>query len=89
MISTRHPQVKREDLTVGIFWLYIGLMADRPRKHTEAIVLRFEPEQLELVDQAAELAGLSRTSWLRALAIRAARQELAESGDKAKAKRRS
>ncbi len=76
-------------MTVGIFWLYIGLMADRPRKHTAAIVLRFEPEQLEMVDRAAELAGLSRTSWLRALAIRAARQEVGEDGGKGKAKRRS
>jgi uncharacterized protein (DUF1778 family) len=76
-------------LTVGILWLYIGRMADRPRKHTEAVVLRFEPDQLEMVDRAAELAGLNRTAWLRALAIRAARQELAESGAKAKAKRRS
>jgi uncharacterized protein (DUF1778 family) len=52
-------------------------MADRPRKHTEAVVLRFEPEQLELVDRAAAQAGLNRTSWLRALAIREAREELA------------
>lgn len=74
---------------MGIFGLYIGDMADRPRKHTEAIVLRFEPEQLEMVDRAAELAGLNRTSWLRALAIRAARQELGEEGGaKGKAKRR-
>lgn len=73
---------------MGIFWLYIGRMADRPRKHTAAIVLRFEPEQLEMVDRAAELAGLSRTSWLRALAIRAARQEVGEDGGKGKAKRR-
>jgi uncharacterized protein (DUF1778 family) len=75
-------------LTVGIFWPYIGRMADRSRKHTAAIVLRFEPEQLEMVDQAAEQAGLSRTSWLRALAIRAARQELGEEGGKGKGKRR-
>jgi uncharacterized protein (DUF1778 family) len=55
-------------------------MADRPRKHTEAVILRFEPEHLELVDRAATQAGLNRTAWLRALAIRMAREELGEGG---------
>jgi len=55
-------------------------MVDRPRKHTDAVILRFEPEHLALVDRAAELAGLNRTAWLRALAIREARQELGEVG---------
>ena len=65
-------------------------MVDRPRKHTEAVILRFEPEHLELVDRAAELSGLNRTAWLRALAIREARAELAESaGAKGKSKRPS
>lgn len=55
-------------------------MTDRPRKHTGAVILRFEPEHLEMVDRAAELAGLNRTAWLRTLAIREARRELAEGG---------
>jgi hypothetical protein len=60
--------------------LYTALMADRPRKHTEAVILRFEPEHLDLVDRAATQAGLNRTAWLRALAIRMAREELQEGG---------
>lgn len=66
-------------------------MIDRPRKHTEAVILRFEPEHLELVDRAAELSGLNRTAWLRALAIREARVELAmeSAGAKGKSKRPS
>jgi uncharacterized protein (DUF1778 family) len=67
--------------------MYTGVMADRPRKHTEAVVLRFEPEHLELVDRAAAQAGINRTSWLRALAIRVAREELGEEGGKGKAKK--
>jgi hypothetical protein len=52
-----------------------------------AIVLRFEAEQLEMVDRAAEQAGLNRTSWLRALAIRAAREELGEMSGQGRGKR--
>jgi uncharacterized protein (DUF1778 family) len=63
-------------------------MVDRPRKHTDAVILRFEPEHLAMVDRAAELAGLNRTAWLRALAIREARRELGELGEGAGAKGR-
>ena len=53
-------------------------MPDRSRKHSQPVLLRFEPDQLELIDQAAERAGLNRTSWLRATSLRVARQELAK-----------
>jgi hypothetical protein len=55
-------------------------MADENRKHTQGVLLRFEPEQLEMIDQAAEHAGLNRTAWLRASVLRAAREELGEGG---------
>jgi uncharacterized protein (DUF1778 family) len=67
-------------LTEDIHGMYPVVMADRPRKHTEAVILRFEPEHLELVDRAAALAGLNRTAWLRALAVRSAREELTKGG---------
>jgi uncharacterized protein (DUF1778 family) len=51
-------------------------MADPPRKHSAALILRFEPEQLEMIDQVAEDAGLNRTSWLRLTALREAKREL-------------
>jgi uncharacterized protein (DUF1778 family) len=53
-------------------------MAEETRKHSQSVLLRFEPEQLEMIDRAADHAGLNRTSWLRAAVIRAAREELGE-----------
>jgi uncharacterized protein (DUF1778 family) len=55
-------------------------MSDESRKHSQGVLLRFEPEHLELIDRAAEHAGLNRTSWLRAAVIRAAREELGTKG---------
>lgn len=55
-------------------------MSEESRKHSQGVLLRFEPEQLELIDRAAEHAGLNRTSWLRAAVIRASREELGEEG---------
>jgi uncharacterized protein (DUF1778 family) len=55
-------------------------MGEESRKHTQSVLLRFEPEQLEMIDTAAEHAGLNRTAWLRAVVIRAAREELGEGG---------
>lgn len=63
-------------------------MSEESRKHSHGVLLRFEPDHLEMIDKAADLAGLSRTSWLRALAIREARRELAEDPT-AKAKKRT
>jgi len=64
-------------------------MSEESRKHSQGVLLRFEPDQLEMIDRAAELAGLNRTSWLRAVAIREARQELGATGAKGKGKRPS
>ena len=63
-------------------------MAEESRKHSQSVLLRFDPDQLAMIDQAAELAGLNRTGWLRSAALRAARQELAESAGKAKPRKR-
>lgn len=61
-------------------------MPDETRKHSQSVLLRFEPDQLEMIDQAADHAGLNRTSWLRAAVIRAAREELGEKGGKGRGK---
>lgn len=55
-------------------------MGEESRKHTQSVLLRFEPDQLEMIDKAAEHAGINRTAWLRAVVIRAARDELGEGG---------
>lgn len=54
------------------------------RKHSQGVLLRFEEDQLEMIDKAAEHAGLNRTAWLRSVVIKAARVEL---GEVSKAKR--
>ncbi|HZF10800.1 MAG TPA: hypothetical protein VFE33_18585 [Thermoanaerobaculia bacterium] len=46
------------------------------RRHTEQVLVRFDPEQLALIDGAADQAGLNRTAWLRMTAIRVAKEEL-------------
>lgn len=61
-------------------------MSEESRKHSQSILLRFEPEQVEMIDRAAEHAGLNRTAWLRSSVLRAAREELGEGG---KAKRKA
>jgi uncharacterized protein (DUF1778 family) len=61
-------------------------MSEESRKHSQGVLLRFEPDQLEMIDQAADHAGLNRTSWLRAAVIRAAREELGEKGGRGKGK---
>lgn len=53
-------------------------MSEESRKHSQPVLLRFEPDQLAMIDRAADLAGLNRTAWLRATAIRNAREELAK-----------
>ena len=62
-------------------------MPDETRKHSQSVLLRFEPDQLEMIDRAAEHSGLNRTSWLRAAVIRAAREEMGESGGQGRGKR--
>lgn len=56
----------------------MATMNDEERKHSEPILLRLTPGQRDLVDQAAEHAGLSRSGWMRAALLREARRELAE-----------
>lgn len=48
------------------------------RQHTEPVLVRFTPEQLEVVDAACKRAGLSRTGWIRSTLIRVARDELSQ-----------
>ncbi len=58
------------------------------RRHSASVLLRFDPEQLTLIDQAAENAGLNRTSWLRLVVLRTAKDELGKAPGKGKGKRR-
>lgn len=55
----------------------------RPRKeadraHSSALRIRLLPEHDVLIRQAASLAGVSLSDWLRDRIIRAARREIAE-----------
>lgn len=55
-------------------------MSEESRKHSQSVLLRFEPDQLDMIDRAAKHAGLNRTSWLRLTVLRVAREELGEGG---------
>jgi uncharacterized protein (DUF1778 family) len=59
---------------------YFMSMSEESRKHSQSVLLRFEPDQLEMIDKAAEHAGLNRTAWLRSSVLRAARDELGDGG---------
>jgi uncharacterized protein (DUF1778 family) len=59
---------------------YFRVMSEESRKHSQSVLLRFEPDQLEMIDKAAEHAGLNRTAWLRSSVLRAAREEVGEGG---------
>jgi uncharacterized protein (DUF1778 family) len=48
------------------------------KTHSAALRIRLLPEQEELIRQAAELAGLSVSSWTRERLIRTARREISE-----------
>lgn len=63
---------------------YARAMSEESRKHSQSILLRFEPDQLDMIDRAAEHAGLNRTAWLRSSVLRAAREELEGKGGKGK-----
>lgn len=63
-------------------------MAEETRKHSQSVLLRFEPEQLELIDKAAELSALNRTGWIRSAVLRAARQEVGEESAKGKSRKK-
>jgi hypothetical protein len=40
------------------------------------VLLRLDSEQLQLIEEAAENAGLNRTAWMRAILVRNARHEI-------------
>jgi uncharacterized protein (DUF1778 family) len=55
----------------------------RPKADTTQSVslrLRMFPEQEQLIRQAASLAGISISAWIRERLVRAARREVAEAG---------
>jgi uncharacterized protein (DUF1778 family) len=51
----------------------------REEKHspTEAVLIRFDPNHLKLVSDAADYLGLPRSAWMRTTVLREARQILA------------
>ena len=68
-------------LTVDIQWRKIESMRAEgtpSRRHSEPVLMRFEPEQLRLIAAAADQAGLNRTAWIRTTLLKAARTELAQ-----------
>jgi len=48
------------------------------KTHSAALRIRLLPEQEELIRQAAELAGISISAWIRERLIRNARREIAQ-----------
>jgi len=64
-----------------------GMSDEQPnRRHSQGVLLRFEPEQLDLMDRAAGHAGLNRSGWMRSALLRAAREEVEGMGGKGKRK---
>lgn len=57
------------------------------KRHGGALRLRLLPEHDALIRQAAELAGISLSAWMRERLIRAARQELGEAPGKPQGRR--
>lgn len=43
----------------------------KKKKNKEAVLLRFEGDQLALIDQHAEALGLSRAAWVRMIVAQA------------------
>jgi len=67
----------------------VGMREIPNRKHSAAVVLRFEPAQLDMIDRAAAKSALNRTSWIRTTLLRVARDEAGEvTGAKGRDKRR-
>ncbi len=53
----------------------------RPQHHrnqTEPVLLRLEPDHLELISNAARHLGLARASWIRSTLLQAARGVMKE-----------
>lgn len=71
--------IHQSSLDVDISWIYIGYMSkeDTPqRRHSASILLRVLPEHAELMQEAADHAGISRSDWMRERLLRCAREEL-------------
>jgi uncharacterized protein (DUF1778 family) len=52
-------------------------MTEGTRTPTEGVLIRFDPQHLKLVSEAADYLGLPRSAWMRATVIREAREVLA------------
>jgi hypothetical protein len=50
------------------------------RTPTEGVLIRFDPNHLKLVSEAADYLGLPRSAWMRATVLREARQILDAKG---------
>jgi uncharacterized protein (DUF1778 family) len=48
---------------------------------TEGVLIRFDPNHLKIVSEAADYLGLPRSAWIRGVAIREARGVLAEKAE--------
>jgi uncharacterized protein (DUF1778 family) len=48
---------------------------------TEGVLIRFDPNHLEIVSEAADYLGLPRSAWMRSLVIREAREVLASKAE--------
>jgi uncharacterized protein (DUF1778 family) len=62
------------------FLAYTNAMARPKAEQTQSVSLRLRmfPEQEALIRQAATLAGISISAWIRERLIRAARREVSE-----------
>jgi uncharacterized protein (DUF1778 family) len=58
-------------------WVMVKKAA-APRRHTAMLNIRLLPEHAELIRQAAEMAGVSLSDWIRERLIRAARKEIGQ-----------
>jgi len=67
---------------------YPAAMPEEQRKHSQPVLLRFEPDQLDMIDRASERAGLNRSAWLRFAVLRAAREELGEGATTTKSRKK-
>lgn len=55
-----------------------GRRPQHRRSQTAPILLRFEPDHLELISTAARHTGLARASWIRSTLLHAARGVMKE-----------
>lgn len=69
-------------MTAGCFSAYDNGMARPKAEQTQSVSLRLRmfPEQEQLIRQAAGLAGISISAWIRERLVRAARREVGQAG---------